>query len=142
MSQYKTFANMAKTSEEQEDTDVQTSNNTHSIQSYDERSRIVGSTQLVVVDNFTQWCAPCQLCAPKYDKLGRRFNRPGVCALVKEDIEKQIGNHPKSVTGVPCFHFYVNGNFIESECQTGADMDQIEDAVVRILTSLGHTYFT
>ena len=142
MSQYKTFANMAETDQDQEqqDTNVKTSP-TLSVRDYKERARIVDLTQLVVIDNFTQWCAPCQLCAPKYDNLGRKYNRPGICALIKEDVEKQLGNHPKPVTGVPCFHFYVNGQFIDSECQTGADMDKIEDAIVRILTSLGHTYF-
>lgn len=104
-----------------------------SISSAQHRQSVISSNFLVVVDNYTDWCGPCQQCAPQFAVLAGRYTRPGMCALVKEDVDKRFGGQPVKVLGVPCFHFYVNGQFLADDVITGADISLVEETIRRLL---------
>ena len=94
----------------------------------EQKASIINSNSICVVDMFADWCEPCKIIEPEYAKLANKYNQPGVCILVSENIEDKLAVHrgTPDVTGIPTFLVYVNG-----ECQTqhtivGADLDNLE----------------
>jgi thioredoxin 1 len=102
------------------------------IESLEHRMYHIENYPIVIIDNYTSWCGPCKQIAPKFAKLGNKYQSKGVLCM-KEDADKKIGNHPVKLRGVPCFHFYVNGKFISDYTITGADINQVEDKILQIL---------
>ncbi len=104
------------------------------ITSTDQRSSIIGGNKLVIVKNYTDWCGPCKQCDPQYAELASKYNSEGVCAFVNENVEDNIEG-AQVVRGVPCFHFYVNGEFRDDATITGADITAVEKMVLAILNA-------
>ena len=102
------------------------------ITSQEQRSEIIKGNTLVVVKNYTDWCGPCKQCNHKYAEMATRYNQDGRCILVNENVEDNIQG-AQNVRGVPCFHFYVNGEFRDDATLTGADMDAVESMISTIL---------
>jgi thiol-disulfide isomerase/thioredoxin len=101
----------------------------------EQRSSIIKSHTLVVIKHYTTWCGPCKQTDPKYAELTTKYNSPGNCILVKENVEDHIEG-AEVVRGVPCFHFYVNGTFREDATITGADIDAVERMIKAILENI------
>ena len=134
MAQYKTFGSM-----QQDKVNLENSNvgfNVPVITSLQQRKQLINQHFLTVIDYYTEWCGPCQTSAPKYAQLAQKYSKPGLCVLAKENAENGVGGLPVDITGVPCFHFYVNGQFISSETVTGADIEKLEETITRILNSI------
>lgn len=102
------------------------------IDSLEHRMYHIENYPIVIIDNYTSWCGPCKQIAPKFAKLGNKYQNQGVLCM-KEDADKKFGNYPVKLRGVPCFHFYVNGKFIPDYTITGADINQVEDKILQIL---------
>lgn len=129
MSHYKTYQSMVDNEPSDENTyEVQTINNLQ------ERQGVIAANRLVVVDNYTNWCGPCKTCAPGFANLAQKYNREGLCKLVKEDVDNKQPT-PEPINGVPCFHFYIHGNFISDATVTGVDLQKVEQTVNDILSS-------
>ena len=105
----------------------------HHVTSKQDRDNIIASNKIVVIDNYTDWCGPCKQCAPQYAVLAKTYNSPGLCVLVKEDVDTKIGGHPVPIRGVPCFHFYINGFFQKDMVVTGADINLVEQTLAKLL---------
>lgn len=135
MAQYKTFSTMGKDANAP---DPSTLVEVPRVTTFKQRQSLIQSNLLVVVDNYTDWCGPCKQSAPHYAVLATKYAKPGVCALVKENIEDGCENHPAPVRGVPCFHFYMNGQFLEEDTVTGADMNAIEQTIQRLIGPEGN----
>lgn len=130
MAQYKTFSTMGG------DNNVPAHENmvdVPRISSLEERQAIIQNNKVVVIDNYTDWCGPCKQCTPQFAFLAKKYARPGLCALVKENVEDKHGGCPVSIRGVPCFHFYVNGFHQDEMTVTGADMGTLEQTLKRVL---------
>jgi thiol-disulfide isomerase/thioredoxin len=80
--------------------------------------------RLTIVDNYTEWCGPCKAVAPKYESLASKENFAKVVNFCKEDAEAGIPGG-KPVTGVPAFHFYFDGKFMENLTVHGADIENV-----------------
>lgn len=106
------------------------------VASLNHRKQLINQNMLVVIDNYTDWCGPCKQCAPQFAQLAAKYGRPGMCVMVKENIEDGHGGQPVAVRGVPCFHFYVNGQFMGDDTVVGADIGEVEKVVQRVLTSV------
>jgi thioredoxin-like negative regulator of GroEL len=130
MAQYKKISSLGV---DPDAPDPSTMGEVPSITSAQHRQSVISNNFLVVIDNYGDWCGPCQQCAPQYAVLAGRYSRPGMCALVKEDVDKKYGGHPTKILGVPCFHFYVNGQFLPNEVVTGADIGLVEQTVRNLL---------
>jgi len=104
------------------------------ITSSGQRTDLIKGNKLLVIKNYTDWCGPCKQCDPQYAKLAEKYNKDGVCSLVNENVEDEIDGG-QIVRGVPCFHFYVNGEFREDATLTGADMKAVDNMILAILNS-------
>ena len=103
------------------------------IKNLERRNEIIATNKLVVIDNYTTWCGPCQQIASPYAKLAQKYNKESICVLVKENVEDNIGNWPNPVRGVPCFHFYLNGNFLPDYTIVGASLANVEENIKKII---------
>lgn len=130
MALYKTFSSMGK-----QDVDNKTiEEDVPRITSAQQRQSIINNNFLVVIDNYTDWCGPCKQCAPHFQALTKKYSQPGICALVKENADDKCGGQPVSISGVPCFHFYMNKIFLPKETITGANINDIENTIKRLLS--------
>ena len=113
--------------------DASESFDVHNVQNLEERMVAIKNYPVVVIDNFTSWCGPCKIVAPKFAKLAQNYQKKGILFL-KEDAEKNFGQCPK-IRGVPCFHFYIGGNYVEKYTVVGADLEQVEKNLIEIINS-------
>jgi thiol-disulfide isomerase/thioredoxin len=130
MAKYATYASMNKVKKEVESPDVV------EIKSARERNNLIKSNLLVVIDNYAPWCGPCKLVSPHYSKIASEYTLQGKCILAKEDVDNHFENE-QEVTGVPCFHFYVNGEFQEEMTITGAAHDKVRKQIHEVLQNFG-----
>ena len=99
------------------------------VESQQHRAAIISSNRVVVVDNFTTWCEPCKQVAPHFAKLAQQYQ--GKCVCVKENVEKSFEGAP-TIRGVPCFHFYVNGEHIQELTVTGGSIEKVAENLAKI----------
>lgn len=103
------------------------------VKSEEYRNKIIQSFKVLVIDNYTNWCGPCKQIEPKIRELAHQFN--GVIKFVKENADDELEGGPP-VTGVPCFHFYVDGKHYPNFTITGGDVDGVKNACSQILEKL------
>lgn len=85
------------------------------------KNQILSQNKLVVVDIYADWCGPCKQTAPEYSIIAQKYNKPGMCAIVKENLDKKM---TANIQGVPTFHFFMNGRVIDEV--VGADLPVVE----------------
>jgi thioredoxin 1 len=117
----------------EQEKDIQSSNlkKVHDISSLQERETAIKNYPVVIIDYYTNWCGPCKQCAPKYAELAEKYEKKGILFL-KENAESGFKT-PVKIRGVPCFHFYIQGKFIEELTVTGADIEEIEKNILKLL---------
>jgi thioredoxin 1 len=110
------------------------------IKSQDHKNQILLSNYLVVIDIYGNFCAPCRTVAPKFEMLAQKYNKPGICSLVKENVELRLSNPPDknnvkapSVVGVPMFMFFIQGRYVGNV--SGADIDSVDKQISEFLSS-------
>jgi thiol-disulfide isomerase/thioredoxin len=93
------------------------------------------TNHVCVIDNYTNWCGPCKMIANDYSKLAKKYTNNNIkentLVFGKEDADKRIQGAPE-VRGVPSFHFYVNGKYIQNLTVIGADLNQVEQNIQTI----------
>ena len=132
MAQYKTF----ETYVSDENNKILKQNDVskvHHIKSSLDRDTLIKNNNVVVIDNYTDWCGPCRDCAPKFSHLADQLSFTGLCAFGKENAEDDLGGLPIQINGVPSFHFYVNGVFQSEMVVSGADIDAVEKILIKLL---------
>lgn len=134
MAQYKTYTTMA--GKDENEFDPETMIEVYDITSLAERQNIIKTNIVVVIYNYTPWCGPCKQCAPQFAKLCKTYIKNGLCALVKEDVDKHFGDTSPPVRGVPCFHFYINGQFQHDKIVMGAHVPTVEQELQTLLNLL------
>jgi thiol-disulfide isomerase/thioredoxin len=106
------------------------------INNVQERNHFIYSNKIAMNYYYTDWCEPCKICSDLVAELAKKYSKPGFCMIAKENADKiEQGSTPVSVTGVPCFHFYLNGQFIPDAVITGAEMEQVEQTLNSLLSS-------
>ena len=112
---------------------------THSVlpevHSEQEREQFISSNKVVVVDNYARWCGPCKMIVEPLNSLFQKYHQNGVFILVKENAETSLPNRRlrEKIRAVPCFHFYVNGNLVDTVM--GADVNVVEQKIVQFLSN-------
>lgn len=94
------------------------------VQSLNDRRKMIGENKVVCIYNYADWCTPCKSFSPIYDELSTKFRN---ITFLKENHSDKFGDYPVQITGVPCFHFYVNGGFQNRMTVVGADLKQLEN---------------
>tara|TARA_Y100000389_G_C17026833_1_gene301496 strand:+ start:72 stop:464 length:393 start_codon:yes stop_codon:yes gene_type:complete len=103
----------------------------HDVKSLAERQMAIKNYPVVIIDNYTSWCGPCKVVAPKFAALAQKYEQKGILFL-KENVENNFGSCPK-IRGVPCFHFYVEGKYSEENTVVGADLGEVENNLLQLL---------
>lgn len=103
-----------------------------SIKTMERRNQIISTHTIVVIEYYTTWCGSCYQISSKYTELAKKYNKKNICILVKENSEENLGNLPIPIWGVPCFHFYQNGNFLEEFTILGASLSKVEENLKKI----------
>lgn len=103
----------------------------HDVKSLAERQMAIKNYPVVIIDNYTSWCGPCKVVAPKFAALAQKYEQKGILFL-KENVENNFGSCPK-IRGVPCFHFYVEGKYSEENTVVGADLEEVENNLLQLL---------
>jgi len=104
------------------------------ITSESHRESYMSRYKVVVVDNYASWCGPCKMIIGPLNELYNKYHREGICVIVKENAELSLPNQRLKVRprAVPCFHFYVNGNLVETIM--GADVRKVEETIVQLVS--------
>lgn len=105
------------------------------IESYQSRHQAIISNALVVVYNYADWCGPCNQIRPAIERLCSQYAKPGVCKIVKEDVDLELGKNP-DIGGVPCFHFYLKGAYQPEATVTGGDIDAVRSTIQEFLSQI------
>lgn len=100
------------------------------IESVEHKKWLIENNKVVVVDIYGDWCGPCKVIMPKYKDICSRYSRNGECAVVKEDVDKQISS---DVRGVPTFQFFFKGK--PQGVIVGGDIAGVERKLVELLNS-------
>ncbi len=87
------------------------------------------NTRPLVVDCFTDWCPPCKVSAPVYEKLSKQYTDAD---FIKINVDHNQGVARKlNVQGVPTFAI-LKGNKIVAKI-VGADMEKVEKEIQRAI---------
>jgi thioredoxin 1 len=85
----------------------------------------------LVVDCFTDWCAPCRASAPIFEKLSEKYTDADF-VKINVDHNPSVGQMLK-VRGVPTFAI-LRGNKLVSRI-VGANMRKVESEIQRAIKS-------
>jgi thioredoxin 1 len=104
------------------------------------KNDVIRTNRVVCIDYYADWCGPCKQTASPYSVIANNYHRNGECAVVKYNIDKIEPSHPdrKLITGIPAFHFYVDGKLVDNVI--GGDIQAVEDKLKSLLG--GNTQFT
>ena len=88
---------------------------------------------IVIIENYTDWCAPCKIVAPLFARLAKKYSEShkGIITFVKENVDDDIPGI-LSVRGVPCFHFFIKGEHIPEYTVTGGNIETIAENIKKI----------
>jgi thioredoxin 1 len=118
-----------------ESKEIQSNSLLPEVNSEQEREQFLSTYRVTVVDNYAKWCGPCKMIVEPLNVLFQKYHRDGVFIMVKENAELSIPNQrlKAKVRAVPCFHFYVNGNLVDT--LMGADVGKVEEMIVQLLST-------
>lgn len=80
------------------------------IENNEEWLRIKSTTQFLVVDFYADWCGPCRVSAPIFEKMASQYT---LCRFVKVNVDKlsDIAT-AENVSAMPTFKLYKNGAMV------------------------------
>lgn len=92
------------------------------------------SDQLVVIDYYADWCAPCMQLAAKYDLLSEQytaasFYRVNVDEFLTPENEPLIKGLVPPITGLPSIFLYKNRDLVDTVKE--ADDQVLKQAIDR-----------
>ncbi|KAF5385051.1 hypothetical protein D9615_001003 [Tricholomella constricta] len=99
------------------------------ITSWQQFREIINGADPVVIDFWAEWCGPCRLIAPAFEKISNKKENQGV-AFYKvnvddhSDISQEVG-----IRAMPTFMVFKNGNKVDE--LVGASPGGIESLVAR-----------
>lgn len=79
---------------------------------HSELENLISTEDIVVVDFFAEWCAPCRLMAPDFAKVAATFD--GKATFVKVDVDNNPDSSVKfSLSSLPTVLIFKDGKQIK-----------------------------
>ena len=88
------------------------------------------TNRIVIVYIYGTWCNPCSAITGLYNSLVEKYQRPGLCMLIKEDVDKKL---TENIHNVPTFQFYIDGRLQGSIVGSDNLEDIIRDLVDQVI---------
>lgn len=130
---YATYDKLGRVPGDEKSTKDLSTSNVIEILSSQHKQDLINSTDIVIIDLYTNWCEPCKACAPKYSEMEKKFssvsNQGYSIKFCKEDAELRFTNNIRSV---PLFHFYQNGKFVHS-ISGGSQLNLVEQTILQLI---------
>lgn len=103
------------------------------VEELEEFKRVIMSAQCpIIIDFYAPWCGPCKVIGPVFEKCATMDECKDLIFL-KIDVDKAVEiSELCSVTAMPTFQAYHNGEKIKEF--TGASIDELERMVNLCLT--------
>ncbi|EQL31658.1 hypothetical protein BDFG_06010 [Blastomyces dermatitidis ATCC 26199] len=98
-------------------------------------SELLSSSSIVIADFYANWCGPCKVIAPLFEKLANQFTRPKI-SFVKIDVDaNQDVAAAYGVTTMPTFIIFKNGAVAHSI--RGANPQLLTSKIQEFVSSVG-----
>ncbi len=95
---------------------------------------VVGSSELLLVDVWSEWCNPCKRSTPVFEEIASRYANDRII-FAKLDAQNNMGAGKKlQVMSLPTFIVFHKGNIVKK--WTGANIDRLRseiDAAVKLI---------
>ncbi|KAH6900790.1 thioredoxin [Thelonectria olida] len=93
---------------------------------------LLSSTNVVVADFYADWCGPCKMIAPHFEKLANEHSRPKKVAFAKVNVDTQSTiARTQGVSAMPTFKIFHGGNCVET--LKGANPPALTEAISNAL---------
>ncbi|KAF4124441.1 thioredoxin 1 [Geosmithia morbida] len=101
-----------------------------SIGSVNEWQSVLSSNNVVVADFYADWCGPCKMIAPHFERLAKEHTRPKKLAFAKVNVDEQSTvAQANGVSAMPTFKIFHGGNCVDTI--RGANPSDLSNAVSR-----------
>ncbi|PWI68083.1 hypothetical protein PCL_02484 [Purpureocillium lilacinum] len=99
-----------------------------SIGSVAEWQSLLSGTNVVVADFYADWCGPCKMIAPHFERLAKEHSRPKKVAFAKVNVDTQSAiARTNGVSAMPTFKVFHGGNCIDTI--KGANPSALSEAI-------------
>jgi len=76
-----------------------------------ELQTLIAKNGLVVADFWAEWCGPCKMFAPTYEKVAKELE--GKADLVKVNVETNPDASSLGISSIPTIIFWKDGKEVE-----------------------------
>jgi thiol-disulfide isomerase/thioredoxin len=97
----------------------------------EDKKSLISNNRFCVIDVYAEWCEPCNVIKPQFEKLVEKYTIPNICVLAKENVELRLS---PEVQVVPTFLFYKDGEL--DSMINGGNMINIEKKINEFLLTL------
>ncbi|WYZ39571.1 hypothetical protein EsH8_III_001485 [Colletotrichum jinshuiense] len=85
------------------------------IQSAAQWQGILSGTNVVIADFYADWCGPCKMIAPHFERLAKEYTKPNKVAFCKINVDNQSGiARTHGVSAMPTFIVFHGGQAVET----------------------------
>ncbi|OLN96478.1 Thioredoxin [Colletotrichum chlorophyti] len=85
------------------------------IQSAGQWQGILSSTNVVIADFYADWCGPCKMIAPHFERLAKEHTKPSKVAFCKINVDNQSSiARTHGVSAMPTFIVFHRGQAVET----------------------------
>ncbi|KEY65760.1 hypothetical protein S7711_05589 [Stachybotrys chartarum IBT 7711] len=89
---------------------------------------LLSGTSVVIADFYADWCGPCKMIAPHFERLAKEHSSPKRIAFAKVNVDQQSGvARANGVSAMPTFKIFHNGACVETI--KGANPPALSDAI-------------
>ncbi|KAK5991214.1 putative S-adenosyl-L-methionine-dependent RNA methyltransferase Rsm22-2 [Cladobotryum mycophilum] len=91
---------------------------------------LLSDTSVVIADFYADWCGPCKMIAPHFERLAKEHSRPKKVAFAKVNVDNQTEiSQANSIRAMPTFKIFHNGTCVETI--QGANPSALTSAITK-----------